>query len=302
MSWLRYNDTSKVLEYSVNDGGTWTTVDLQINKLSLYGVNPTTGADGVGIYEKIYGHLSVVGPDGWDGSGDLAKIIIGGVQHGIVNSYGVGLKLCVYKSGGGGTMHANSIDAVAIDETTGKVTLYGQLETAGAWDDIVIPAVSVNPIGAPSAMAPITDSAGWLGCLLAPAAGTPTAAFSFQLPHAIKLGEDLKFHIHWVKDDAADVTGTVVWEAKFRHLPLQGTASSWTSFSAGTLIIDPSDTRNKSALTSWTLANATYSFGISDIIAVQLQRNGGTSGDAVLLSADIHAKRVRLGSINETSL
>jgi hypothetical protein len=176
--------------------------------------------------------------------------------------------------------------------------------STGVWDDVVLPAVAVNPVGIASPMTVITDTSvtGWLGSLLAINTGTPTVVFSFQLPHTIQTGQDINFHIHWVKDDASDVTGTVVWEAKFRHLPLSGTATIWSNFSGGTLVIDPGDVRNKAGLTSWTLADSAYNFGISDIIQVTLQRNGGTSGDAVLLSGDLHVKKARLGSTTETSI
>jgi hypothetical protein len=238
----------------------------------------------------------------WTTAGDIARVRIGGLQHGLANIWGTGLRICTYKAGSTGTMSYNSFDAVAIDETTGKVTLAGHLETAGAWDDLVIPAVSVNPVGLPSPMTQITDPTGWLGCLLAAAAGTPTCVFQFQLSHSTQLGQDLSAHIHWVKDDALDVAGTVVWEADFRHLPLNGAASAWSGYSAGTLVLDPGDVRNKAAVTSWTLSNATYNFGISDILVMVLRRNGGTSGDAVVISGDVHYKKVRLGSLHETSL
>lgn len=179
---------------------------------------------------------------------------------------------------------------------------YSGLIEQGLWDDLVMPAISVNPTGITSAATAITDAAGWLGCWLFVNTGTPTVVFQFQLSHGTRLGVDLRPHIHWVKDSVTDVTGTVVWEANFRHCPLNGVASAWTGFSAGTLVLDPGDTRNKGALTAWALADATYHFGISDIIEMVIQRNGGTSGDAVILSGDIHYQIDRVGSRNEASL
>lgn len=203
---------------------------------------------------------------------------------------------------GEGSFWSRSGPTLSPATATDLVSVDSLVLTTGVWDDLVVPAVSVNPTGIASAMTVITDAAKWLGCLAAPAAGTPTCVFQWQLSHTTQLGQDLKPHIHWVKDDASDNTGTVVWEANFRHCPLSGAASAWTGFSAGTLEIDPGDTANSGALTEWTLADSTYHFGISDIVVMVLRRNGGTSGDAVVLSADIHYPRVRLGSKYEAKL
>lgn len=191
-------------------------------------------------------------------------------------------------------------------DVTGTAEVGTLLHTDECWDDLVIPGVAVNPTGIPSAMTVITDTAGWLGCLLASSAGNPTAVFAFQLSHQTDLTRDLRPHIHWVKCDGADNTGTVPWRAYFRHLPLNGTATAWSSAVDGTLSLDPGDTANKGALTSWTLDAATYAtggaWGISDSILMRVERNGGTSGDAAVVSADIHYRKVRLGSPNEASL
>lgn len=192
-----------------------------------------------------------------------------------------------------------------VDVTAGatkKVTRANLVGLDGRWDDLVVPAMSVNPTGIASAMAVITDAAGWLGCLLAPAAGTPTCVFAWQLSHQTDLTKDLKPHVHWVKCDATDNTGTVVFQANFRHIPLNGVASAWTGFSTGTLALDPGDVANKGALTSWTLSAGTYTWGISDLVVMVLQRNGGTSGDAAVISGDLHYQKARFGSVQEAAL
>jgi hypothetical protein len=193
-----------------------------------------------------------------------------------------------------------------VNGATKHITRDVLIEMVGRWDDLVVPGVSVNPTGIASAMTLITNVDGWLGCWLAVNTGTPTIVFAFQLSHMTDLTKDVRPHVHWVKCDSSDNAGTVVWRARFRHLPLNGVATAWSAYGNGSLSLDPGDAADKGALTTWTLDAATYAsggvWGISDIILMTLQRNGGTSGDAAVVSADLHYQKARFGSVNEASL
>ena len=174
-------------------------------------------------------------------------------------------------------------------------------EYRARWDDLVIPAASVNPTGIAGAMTMVTDTTGYLGALTAVNTGTPTCVFIWQLPHSLKLGTDIKPHVHYVQDAS---TGEISFQASFKHVPLSGTATAWTTMALGTKDLTPS-AAHQGGLTSWTLDDDTYHFGISDIVMMTLQRTtaGNTStGSAYVLSGDIHCQRVRLGSISEASL
>lgn len=234
----------------------------------------------------------------WDGSNwNLDNTAYGGGFLRLGNDGG--LRLGVLSAG----TNPRTVSSLFTISTTGSLYAEGEITWGtGVWDDLVIAANGINPNGPDGSMSIVTSATGHLGALLATASGTPSCVCIFQLSHQTKLGVDLHPHVHWVKDDATDNTGTVVWEAKFRHVPLNGAASAWSAYTTGILALDPGDVANVGALTYWTLADSTYHFGISDIIEMVVRRNGGTSGDAVLLSADIHYQKVRLGSIAEAAL
>ena len=170
------------------------------------------------------------------------------------------------------------------------------------WDDLsVIPPSGLNPSGPDGSMTIITDAAGYLGCLLSDATGE-SASVVFQLPHTYQIGTDIRPHIHIVRCDGADNTGDCEFEANMRHVPLQGTAAAWTGNVAGTKTLQPADGADKSGIIYWTLADATYHFGISDQILMVIRRSGTTTGGIALTSADVHGKKGQFGSRNESSL
>lgn len=172
----------------------------------------------------------------------------------------------------------------------------------GLWDDLsVISPQGVNPTGPDSAATVILTEADYYGCLQFDAIGE-SAAVVFQLPHKYKLGTDIKPHIHIVRNDPSDNTGNVEFEAKFRVVPLRGTAFAWTAYSDGDISVQPADGAGKSGIISWTLANSTYNFGISDLIIMIIRRKGLTTGSVALTSADVHGQQGQLGSVNEGSL
>lgn len=168
--------------------------------------------------------------------------------------------------------------------------------STGYWDDLcVIPPTAINPNGPDSAMTIITDAAGYIGFLQADAIGE-SATCSFQIPHRYLEGTNIHPHIHVVRNDATDNTGDVQFEAKFRVLPPKGTATSWTSYVAGSTTLQPDDGADKTGIISWVLSDATYNFGISDIIHMQIRRFGLTTGSVAISSADIHGQIGQGGS------
>jgi hypothetical protein len=178
-----------------------------------------------------------------------------------------------------------------------QTTVAPNYTTGPLWDDQISVAGAINPIGPDGQMTVITDGADYIGCLLADAAGE-TAVIQFQLPHGYADNTDVKPHIHWLVT-GADVTGTTDFQAKFRHCPLSGTCSAWTAFASGTVIFEPADVDGATGLTAWTLADATYNFGISDVILMQFKLNTTSVTSSVVCSADIHIQKSANGSRQE---
>ncbi len=172
----------------------------------------------------------------------------------------------------------------------------------GMWDDLItIPPSGLNPSGPDGSATVITDAAGYLGCLQFDAVGE-SATVVFQLPHRYMLGTDIKPHIHIARNDGSDNTGNVEYEANFRVMPLRGTAFAWTGLVAGNTDLQPADGADKTGLIQWTLADATYGFGISDCILMLIRRSGTTTGSVALLSADVHGQVGQIGSRTEGAL
>jgi hypothetical protein len=180
-----------------------------------------------------------------------------------------------------------------------KVAVTGLSLTTAVWEDLVAPAGAINPIGADGQMTEITDAADLIGCLRADATGE-TAVIQFQLSHGMKLDTDIIPHLHYAKNDGADNTGTVTFQAKFKVCPLIGTCTAWTAFGNGTPGVIPADALGATGLDYWTLADSTYNFGISDVVIMQVKRSAGTTGSVAVCSADIHYQVDTLGSRQES--
>jgi hypothetical protein len=72
----------------------------------------------------VTGDMNIEGNDGWDGAGDNAILRFGadvGSESGVVSEFGSGLTLSVFKSGGGGILGTNALDAMFVEETSGNV-------------------------------------------------------------------------------------------------------------------------------------------------------------------------------------
>jgi hypothetical protein len=177
--------------------------------------------------------------------------------------------------------------------------------TEAPWDDLcVVPANAINPSGPDGAMTLITATGDtdWPGCLLADAIGESCTVTGLQTNHRMLIGSDIHPHIHIVRHDVSDNAGACEFEARLRHLPLRGAASAWTAWIAGDTSAQPADGFGQTGLVTWTMADATYHFGISDRIHIQIRRSGLATGALVVESVDIHGQVGQLGSRREGSL
>lgn len=167
------------------------------------------------------------------------------------------------------------------------------------WDDLVAPAGAINPLGADGQMTLITDPADYIGCLKATSVGE-TAVIQFQLSHGTMRDSDLHPHVHYIKN-GADYTGTVAFEAKFRHCPLTGSCGAWSAFVVGTSTVTPADAANAVGLARWALADTTYNFDISSILVMQVKLSATAVTSVAVCSADVHYQRTSMGSRTENA-
>lgn len=170
--------------------------------------------------------------------------------------------------------------------------------SASVWDDLVVPAVAVNPNGPDGSMTAITDGTGYLACLQADATGETLTA-QFQVSHSMKAGSNLHPHVHYVKNDETDNVGTVTFQANYRHCPLTGTCGAWSGWTAGTATIVPADVADATGLFEWEIPWATYNFDISSLLLITIKRTAGTTGSVAVCSVDLHWERDSLGSTSE---
>jgi len=173
----------------------------------------------------------------------------------------------------------------------------------GVWEDgCVIPPSAINPTGPSGSMTVITSTAGYTGCLQADAVGE-SCTVNFQIPHSYMSDTDVHPHVHVVRNDGADNIGKVEFTARFRHCPLNGTATAWSADIAGsTGDAHPADGVDETGLVAWNLAATDYGFGISDVIVCIIERSGTETGSVAITSADLHVQKAQYGSIYEAAL
>jgi hypothetical protein len=177
----------------------------------------------------------------------------------------------------------------------------------GLWNDCsVISPNAVNPVGPDGNMTIITDAPpAYTGCLQADATGE-SCEVEWQISHAYLLGTDIVPHIHVVRNDSTNNTGTVGFQAKFRHLPMHGTSSTWTDWVDGDQTNAPADGADKTGMIEWAMASSVYTFGISDVILAIVKRvnvgAGGETGSIAVHSVDLHIQQGQFGSRSEEGL
>jgi len=183
--------------------------------------------------------------------------------------------------------------------TPASLTARLNADLVGKWDDVLMPVTAINPSGPDGTMT--VDTTEIFGSLVASVVGTPSCCALFQLNHQYQVGTALSLHVHYVKNDGADNAGTVPFEAKWIVIPIGATVTTtYSNYAAGTIMVDPGDTKLKHGIQSWVIPAT--GLDISSIIAVVIRRNGGTSGQANLLGADVHYQKGQQGSTNESSL
>ena len=120
-----------------------------------------------------------------------------------------------------------------------------------------------------------------------------------QLPHAWKVGTELRPHIHWCKTTSA--AGTVRWELEYRWGKIgEVIDAAWTTLSNETPTVSDGDTAWQHALTPWDAITPPFDIQISDMLLCKLERvvevGSGYGPDVALLEFDIHYQIDSLGS------
>jgi hypothetical protein len=206
------------------------------------------------------------------------------------------------------------VSAAGAITASGLATVENILITDPVYDDIVVGGAGMR---LPASSAP--GPSAWKTDLLLPdfsAAGSEYAHFGMQLPHNYVAGTNLLWHVHFA--NAASITDlqTVIFRFRFTMGAINGemvalgnadatftnnaaaraaiTAVSPGQISGTTILADTHLIAGGATITGTTL-------GLSSVLYGRLERlNADTyAGNALLLSADAHIQKNRLGSENE---
>jgi hypothetical protein len=133
------SSTLEVLgSFTVSNGSSTTTIYGNTTSTFAQGLNIAVNGGNVGIgtatpTQKLdinSGNLRVLGPNAYDTAGQQARIYLGNMTDanngivGIMAQHSYGMKFGVFQSGGNGSFGSNSMDAMAIRETTGNVGIH----------------------------------------------------------------------------------------------------------------------------------------------------------------------------------
>jgi hypothetical protein len=173
------------------------------------------------------------------------------------------------------------------------------------WEDLIVSTAAVRLGGASAA-----DEQAYKGGLVA-SFGTGSDQnmyFTFQLPHAYKIGTDVEFHIHWTIAASGAGAGVENVEWLFTSSAcspnVAATFESWpTATDHAALVVDVQDiTADNHMATEIATIDGT-DFLSSEVIICSLQRNVDTSddyGDAVyIVQLDLHYQIDTMGSRTE---
>ncbi|HAJ80540.1 MAG TPA: hypothetical protein DCO75_12315 [Fibrobacteres bacterium] len=100
-----------------NDTTDWSSSEVTVTSEGKVGIGTTSPGYRLDIQQ---GDARILGSR-YSSTGDPARLYLGDGNAGVAAMYGTGLRIGVYKSGGGGTLGSNSCDAMAIAETSGNV-------------------------------------------------------------------------------------------------------------------------------------------------------------------------------------
>lgn len=170
------------------------------------------------------------------------------------------------------------------------------------WEALRMPATAVHAAGSnqPSFAVFASDSAGSTGVFtyLFDSSTANEVFFHLQLPHAYKLGSNLRFRVHWAPTDAD--TGYVLWGLEY-------TLANVSTTFGDTLILEATATAHGAArfhhLTELGENTASDTL-IAAMLLCRLYRKGSSdtyAGKAALLEFDVHYQLDELGSQLEYS-
>jgi hypothetical protein len=172
------------------------------------------------------------------------------------------------------------------NDTTGRFEIFhnNAWDLMERWDDLRFPAQAVNPVGAASDPTWDVDNIGWGFS----ASATNMVQIVAQIPHAWKIGSELRPHIHW--QPTSTNTGNVLWRMEYKWTNANDTESgTWTTID----VLDAGDgTIGKHQIASFAAIDGTGK-GLSSILSIKLSRIGGDGTDtytgvALMKEFDIH--------------
>lgn len=156
------------------------------------------------------------------------------------------------------------------------------------WDDLRAPATGIN---LPGALA--SPSAGLDGSLLFSNVTENNIAVLMQLPHSWKEGSEVRPHVHWSK--TTDGAGDVVWEIRYRVIPIHGLPPAWTAWTAATSRSQDPGSTQKHVLDAFPAIDLTGA-ALSAMLSFQIRRNPAA---VALWEFDLHYLVDSLGSRQE---
>jgi hypothetical protein len=167
------------------------------------------------------------------------------------------------------------------------------------WDDLVFPAVGVNLIG------PAVDPTANLTYMTLDFTDAKDCVVhvTYQMPHSWKVGSNVNFHIHWQPSNT-DV-GSCNWEVRYQWRNATGDVAS-AAVSAWALVpkaVTPGGVARVAQMDTLASFIGTGK-GVSSLLQIELRRLGTTdafTGDAMLVSLDLHYQIDTVGSVTESS-
>lgn len=173
--------------------------------------------------------------------------------------------------------------------------------TVGKWEDLRVPATSINLPGGIADADRDTDN----GTLLFDAATDEYAVAVVQLPHSWQEGTSVYPHVHWAKTTSA--TGDVAWVMEYKAYKINEVgAGAWATLATVTTPVagtpDTNQAEKHLISTFGELVMTGYEF--SDILLIRIYRDANNAADtygadARLLEFDIHYQIDSLGSDGE---
>lgn len=173
-----------------------------------------------------------------------------------------------------------------------------QLVSATAWDDLVIPGVDLRVNASPPALAAIFSTGNLLGYSFDDSTDEQ-GYFTLQFPHSWKEGTVIYPHVHWMA--ATTNTGSATWGFEYNWANV---SSNYASGPATIIAVDATGGQWNHQIAAFPAITNTAAT-VSSVLVGRFFRDANASesgatddltGDAVLLSLDIHIQVDGLGS------